>query len=358
MSTIAVPTGIHTNGRLSTPTTPTAARVAHRPPRLVTPPPRWRNGIHAARPTRTAPATSASTPVTSFAVTPSLRTWCPWRPPLTIASAPNVKASAARTPGRREAKRTIASTLAASAIPAASACWVSGTPGPGSRKASSKAWASASALAPPNTSASVETRERSLGSMHPGCRCATGPEMGPAGSSRWTQRRRAVRLPALADDEEAHLHVAERDRVAVAQGRLADALAVDVHAVHAAVVEQDDLALAAGDHGMAPGDGAVLEHDVGGDPAAEAQRALADRDHDDLAAVPDREVGAGGKLLRREGGGGAHGGADAGGRGGDLRRGGGYWGSERHGRSVGRKSKCEISSGPHLAKKPGPMARP
>src|SRR3954452_15262658 len=237
MSTIAVPTGIHTNGRLSTPTTTTVARIAHRPAGFATPSPRWRNGIQAARPTRTAPARNASTPVTSFAVTPSVRAWCPWRPPLTIASAPNVKASAARTPGRREAKRTIARTLAASAIPAASACWVSGTPGPGSRKASSKAWASARAVAPLNTSASVETRERRLGSMHPGCGRAGVPELGPVRRSKWPQRRRAVGLPALADDEEAHLHVAERDGVAVSQGRLADALAVDVHAVHAAVVE-------------------------------------------------------------------------------------------------------------------------
>ena len=61
----------------------------------------------------------------------------------------------------------------------------------------------------------------------------------PPRSLEWC---RGVRLPALADDEEAHLHVAERDRVAVAQRRLADALAVDVHAVEAAVVEQDDLA--------------------------------------------------------------------------------------------------------------------
>jgi hypothetical protein len=117
-----------------------------------------------------------------------------------------------------------------------------------------------------------------------------------------------------------------------------------VHAVHAAVVEQDDLASAAGDDGVAPGDGAVLEHDVGGDPAAEAQHAFADRDHDDLAAVLDREIAAGGKVLRREGGVAAHAVADARPRAGHLRRSVGDGGSERHGRSVGSQPKREISS--------------
>jgi hypothetical protein len=83
----------------------------------------------------------------------------------------------------------------------------------------------------------------------------------------------------------------------------------------------------------------MLEHDVGGDPAAEAQRALADRDHDDLAAVLDREVAAWDKLLRREGGVAAHAVADARARAGDLRRSVGDGGSERHGRSVGAEPK-------------------
>ena len=108
-------------------------------PRL--PSPRWRKGIQAARPTSTTPATSASTPVTSLAVrpVPRSRKWWTWRPPFTAASTPNVKATAARTPGRSESNRATASTVATSAMPKASACWVSGTPPPGKRKASSNA---------------------------------------------------------------------------------------------------------------------------------------------------------------------------------------------------------------------------
>ena len=49
-----------------------------------------------------------------------------------------------------------AATVAITAIAAASACWVRGTPGPGSRKASSSAWASASTAAPLKTTASAE----------------------------------------------------------------------------------------------------------------------------------------------------------------------------------------------------------
>ena len=58
---------------------------------------------------------------------------------------------------------------------------------------------------------------------------------------------------------------------------LADALAVDEHAVEAAVVEHDDHLAARGDDGVAAGDREVLEHHVGADPTAEAQGAsLAD----------------------------------------------------------------------------------
>jgi hypothetical protein len=96
-----------------------------------------------------------------------------------VASAPNVKATAERSPGRSEPKRTIASTLATSATPAASACCVSGTPAVLCRNASSNAWARATTTAPLKTSASMEVRV--LESIHGACRQHAPRAMEPTG---------------------------------------------------------------------------------------------------------------------------------------------------------------------------------
>src|SRR3954452_22195180 len=163
MSTIAVPTGMKTKTAASRNAGTTSTRIAHRRTGPAAPSPRWRKGIQAASPTSTTPAASARAPVTSLGVVPpSLTTWKAWRPPFTTASTPKVKATAARTPGRREGNRTTARTLATSAIEAASACWVSGTPPRGRRNASSSACRSAAAEAAPNTSASAERARRAL----------------------------------------------------------------------------------------------------------------------------------------------------------------------------------------------------
>src|SRR5689334_6664723 len=93
--------------------------------------------------------------------------------------------------------------------------------------------------------------------------------------------------------EVAHGDVAEADLVAVAQHGLADADAVDDHAVEAAVVEDHDIVAAAGDDGVAAGHGQVLEHHVRAGRAAHVDRVVGDLDHDDLRPVLDREVPAG-----------------------------------------------------------------
>src|SRR5205085_12172595 len=106
--------------------------------------------------------------------------------------------------------------------------------------------------------------------------------------------------PYSVDGDEAHLHVAERDRVAVAQHGLGHALAVDAHAVEAAVVPQRHVGAAAGDHGVPAPDRPVLVHDVGRLAAADPQAPLPDRDHDDLFAVLDREVATRVEVLGGE----------------------------------------------------------
>src|SRR5215211_5523306 len=94
------------------------------------------------------------------------------------------------------------------------------------------------------------------------------------------------------DLEEADRDVAQADLVAVGEHRLSDALAVDEDAVEAAVVEHHD--------GVPAGDGEVLEHDVGGRRAAEAQRSLAELDDHELGAVFYGEVAAGGQPRNGE----------------------------------------------------------
>ena len=186
--------------------------------------------------------------------------------------------------------------------------------------------ASATTAAPLNTSASVAGGAGAELGEHARQRpvMRRGPRsMEPAGVCPGTQvAAAAVRLAVPS--------ATTRKRICTSPSAIAspsrsvawrDALAVDVHAVEAAVVEQHDLAAAAGDHGVAAGDRAVLEHHVGADPAAEAQGALADGDDDDLAAVLDREVAAGGKLLGGQRGVAAHAVADARARRDDLRRG-------------------------------------
>src|SRR5215218_7589313 len=100
--------------------------------------------------------------------------------------------------------------------------------------------------------------------------------------------------------EEADRHVAEADLVAVGEDGLPDALAVDVDAVEAAVVEHDDEVLARGHHGVAAGHRQVLEHHVRGGRAAEPQRPVADRDDHELVAVLYREISAGGQARNGE----------------------------------------------------------
>ena len=209
------------------------------PRRPSAPSPRWRNGIHAARPTSTTPAASASTPVTSLAVVPSWRTWCAWRPPLTAARTPNVNAVAARTPGRSD-RTTIA---AASRRPRSPSERVPGERDPGAGQQQR--------VVERVGEARRARRRRTRGVVPPACPGRAAPAIEPPGI-----------LPGLSRATESGCRTCRRRgsasarhrarRVAVTQVRLADALAVDVHAVHAAVVEQDGLALAAGDDGMAP----------------------------------------------------------------------------------------------------------
>ncbi len=176
MSTIAIPTGPKKKTTESRNAGSTSTRTAQRRTGPAVPSPRWRNGIQAARPTSTTAAPSASAPVTSWPFVPTVSMWWTWRPPLTAASAPNVNATAERTPGRSESNRATASTVATRAMPNASACWVSGTPPPGKRKASSNAWRSARPAATLNTRASAERartalamRTRRGGAAHGGC---------------------------------------------------------------------------------------------------------------------------------------------------------------------------------------------
>src|SRR5829696_2641948 len=96
--------------------------------------------------------------------------------------------------------------------------------------------------------------------------------------------------PVSVDAEEADRDVAEADLVAVRQHGLADPLAVDEDAVEAAIVEHDDHVAARGDHGVAAGDGQVLEHHVRGRRSAQAQRLGADAYDDELVAVLYSEV--------------------------------------------------------------------
>src|SRR5829696_7098521 len=98
---------------------------------------------------------------------------------------------------------------------------------------------------------------------------------------------------ASGDVEEADRDVAEADLVAVGEDGLA---------VEAAVVEDHDDLAARGDHGVPAGDGEVLEHDVGGRGAPEAQRPGPDLGDDDLVAVLYCQVTARGETRNREGG--------------------------------------------------------
>ena len=93
------------------------------------------------------------------------------------------------------------------------------------------------------------------------------------------------------DLQEAHDAPADLDLVAVAQARLAHALAVDVDAVAAAVVGDHGRAVALEHERVAAGDRRVVEHDVGAGAAADAgDPAEAQDDH--LLPVRDGEVAA------------------------------------------------------------------
>src|SRR5215207_3340075 len=127
--------------------------------------------------------------------------------------------------------------------------------------------------------------------------CASMPRsilgsLAMAGDSA-TTRPRASGSPALTDLEKADRDVTEADLVAVGEDGLAHALAVDEHAVEAAVVEHHDEVVARRDHRVAAGHGQVLEHHVGGRRAAQPQRSRADLDDHELVPVLYREIAAG-----------------------------------------------------------------
>src|SRR3954452_20015375 len=353
MSTIPRPMGPSTMTRETRPAGTASTRTSHRRWAVLAPSPRCRNGIQAASPTSTTPAAAASAPATSFAVMPTLAMWWRWRPPLASARPPKLNAIAARTPGRRDGKAATAATVAARATAPARA-WV---PRP-ARNASSKAWARARAAATEKTTASRERRRRrgrdEVEGTPAACRPPSRRPMVPprvrGGSARPAPR---CGRPYSVDREEAHLHVAERDRVAVAQSGLPLPLAVDAHAVEAAVVPQHHLAAAAGDHGVPARDRAVLDHHVGRLPAAEPQAALADRDDDDLVAILDREVAARIELRRGQRRTAPVALGDERQPAADLRRCVGGVRRERgHGASVRSESKREISSSRRAAEPP------
>src|SRR3954451_6600 len=184
--------------------------------------------------------------------------WWRWRPPLASARPPKLNATPARTPGRSDGNATTAATVAASATAPASAC----VPRP-ARKASSRAWARASAAAAEKATASPERRrsggrrevEGTQQACRPAARAPRGPPGVPGGSRGPVLQ---YGRPYSADDEEAHLHAAERDGVTVAQHGLRHTLAVDPYAIEAPVIPQHDLGAAARDHGVPARDRAVL----------------------------------------------------------------------------------------------------
>src|SRR5919206_1398675 len=91
------------------------------------------------------------------------------------------------------------------------------------------------------------------------CTLATGKICPARAAVASPGRDRAVRVgsaggrvcSAAGDLDVPQAHMADRDRVAVGQRRLADALAVDEDPVEAAIVEQHGLADAVDDHGVA-----------------------------------------------------------------------------------------------------------
>ena len=91
--------------------------------------------------------------------------------------------------------------------------------------------------------------------------------------------------------EIAHDAIADPHLVAVPQPRLAHALPVDEDAVEAAVVGDHRSALALEHERVPAGDGAVVDHDVGGGAPADAGEPAEPQD-DDVVAVGDREVAA------------------------------------------------------------------
>src|SRR5918997_4493770 len=92
----------------------------------------------------------------------------------------------------------------------------------------------------------------------PGSLGKPGPSRAPRAVSPATASRSAAGYFAIP-----RAHVSDRDAVAIAQHRLADPLAVDEHAVEAAIVEDHRPPAPVDDDGMPAGDGSVVEHDVG-----------------------------------------------------------------------------------------------
>src|SRR3954468_24064077 len=136
------------------------------------------------------------------------------------------------------------------------------------------------------------------------CTLATGKICPARAAVASPGRDRAVRVgsadgrvcSAAGDLDVPQAHMSDHDCVAIFELRLAHAVAVDEDAVEAAVVEQHGAPVAMNEHGVAAGHGRVLEQDVRGRTAPDAQPlpvAVAKREQDDLTRVLDGEIAAG-----------------------------------------------------------------
>src|SRR5919108_2020962 len=120
-----------------------------------------------------------------------------------------------------------------------------------------------------------------------------GP-FGPKGGSAGRFQRLAAGLDGLLHGLQGVQPVApDDDLVAVGQDTPLDALAVDEHAVEAAVVEDAHAVGLAHDQGVPPRDRRVVEADVGGQAAAHPGPLALERRHPDVAGLVPGQVLAG-----------------------------------------------------------------
>ena len=123
-----------------------------------------------------------------------------------------------------------------------------------------------------------------IGQQRAPATCAVAPQISIGRSRRAVAGAGCKRMPEIDRHiDEVQVVAADHDLVAVGERAPLDPLAVDEHAVEAAVVEHAQAVRLADDQRVAARHGRVVEADVGGQAAADPRPLALQRERDDVA---------------------------------------------------------------------------